>query len=227
MNSPEVFVKPLPVATRGELPPALPLAGLLIDTGDSALPVKRRKSAAGKQWDSIIKRHAVTGSNRSTQDGCVDSIRMSVDSESYPSETTSPMKKAWCTSTAATPATTGWSRRSAVKKGAATSESSGTSGTKKILAVKLPPDSVEPQLSQSSFLGKFKRTTAFDEMVKPKDNAVASALEPTPHSRIFSGLNFIALGDAACEAVTGALEQAGARVLTSGSPNYYIVRLNE
>jgi len=229
MNSPEVFVKPLPVTNSRRLPPPLPLASLLVDTSDSTLPVKRKKDAAGKQWDSIIKRHTVTGTNRSIHNASMDSIHMHIDSESYPSETASPMKKAWETGTSAILAAPGWSRRSPVKKSALTSANNNISGvSKKISAIKLPPDPAETS-KQGSFLDKFKRTAAFDEAEKPQQSETStptdSLTEPISRPKIFASLNFILLGEAECEVVTSALEQSGGRVLNSGSPDYFIVRL--
>jgi hypothetical protein len=230
MNSPEVLVNPLPAATSRSLPPPLPLASLLVDGGDSALPVKRKKDAAGKQWDSIIKRHTVTAANRSIHNASMDSSHMHIDGESYPSESASPMKKAWDAGTSAIPTAAGWSRRSPVKKSTAVSSSNNASGiSKKISAIKLPPDSVETS-KHSTFLGKFKRTAAFDEVERPQQSEAVTPIdtptEPTPRRpKIFTGLDFILLGEAECEIVTGALEQAGGRVLTNGSPDFFIVRL--
>ena len=228
MNSPEVFVNPLPVTNSRGLPPPLPLASLLVDTSDSTLPVKRKKDAAGKQWDSIIKRHTVTATNKSIHNASIDSSHMHIDSESYPSESASPMKKAWDTGTSVIPAAPGWSR-SPVKKSALASSNNNISGvSKKISAIRLPPDSAETS-KQGSFLDKFKRTAAFDEVEKPQQSEIptpaGTLTEPIPRPKIFSGLNFILLGEAECEVVTSALEQSGGRVLTGGSPDYFIVRL--
>jgi hypothetical protein len=224
MNSPEVFVNPLPAATSRNLPPPLPLASLLVDAGNSALPVKRKKDAAGKQWDSIINRHTFTAANKSIHNASMDSSHMHIDGESYPSESASPMKKAWDTSASAIPAAPGWSRRSPVKK---STIASGVA-KKKISAIKLPPDPTETP-KQSTFLGKFKRTAAFDQVERPQQSEPVTPIdtptEPTSRPKIFTGLDFILLGEAECDVVTGALEQAGGRILTEGSPDYFIVRL--
>lgn len=233
MNSPEVSIKPLPVEDiKHALPPAVPLASLLANTDDSALPVKRKKGAAGQQWNSIVNRYSASNGSSSMQPS-MESNQMYIDGNESTKEFTSPMKKAWGPRGEGTSAP-GWSRRSPVKKGVPSSVNSNIPGfPKTISAIKLPSDMLERSkqrpastLLQNSFLGKLKRAAAFDEPQTPLESEPPTPVD-APSRQIFAGLTFMLFGGAACDAVRGALEREGGRILANGVPDYFIARLVE
>ncbi|CAG8750712.1 1453_t:CDS:1, partial [Acaulospora colombiana] len=225
INSPDAAMKKdLPAQKAKAMPAALPLADLLTDGVDGAVPVKRKKGAAAQEWESIVKMKSNISSGRQSQaDGL---SREQGQNDSGP--TSSPMKKGWeMTQSPHVGAGQGWARRQPSKKSNGTGELSKSRAT--ISAVPLPDEVDQKRTSKHtiSFLGKISRNNAFAEdkpegsNAEPTKNPGSANLDPR---QIFTGCTFLLLGDASCDSVSLALQQAGGTVIMEGSPNYYVVR---
>jgi hypothetical protein len=229
MESPEVLTTSLP-PQRPNLPPPVPLASLLSDTGDNITKVKHKKDAGMKEWESIVKRQGFAVVNGEMRNMGPSSYSMELD-ESFGQSSSSPLKKAWAPNSLEPPIMAkGWSRRSPVKKQTTSGMNEGSSSPRKPLAIRLPSDTdiadAGPE-SARSFLGKMSRTAAFDDPRSDNSrvaDASKSATGDAP-TQILSGMTVSLLGDASCNAVTDVILGAGGRILRDGIPDYYIVRL--
>ncbi|PVG04108.1 hypothetical protein CPB86DRAFT_778348 [Serendipita vermifera] len=225
INTPDVTMKKdLPPQKGKALPTTLPLADLLTDNLDGAAPVKRKKDAAAQEWEAIVK---MKNSNSSGHQSQVDKAsREQGQDESGP--TSSPMKKSWgMNQPNPVGAGQGWARRQPSKRSNGTGELS--KGRATISAVPLP-DEVDRQRTSNpavSFLGKISRNNAFgeDKSEGNKGEPIKNTKVPNLDSRqIFTGSTFLLLGDASCNSVSSALQQAGGVIIMEGAPDYYIVR---
>jgi hypothetical protein len=148
--------KPLPytsnssttTGSRTVLPTSVPLASLDGRAfGDSVVPAKRLKDAALKEWQTIVKPRASKAVNGEVHPfGSIGSALAEQGVEH--GNTSSPMKKAWDTTTANQSIEhPGWARRSPMEKGSKP-DIAGV-GRKKISAIPLQSEKEDENHNQS------------------------------------------------------------------------------
>jgi hypothetical protein len=222
MNSPEVTLKKALPQQSKALPTAVPLADLLTGGSEGAVPVKRKKGAAAQEWDAIVKAKDNATNSFSRSPRVDNTSREQALAGNGPSS--SPMKKGWAMNQSApADASQGWARRQPSKK---TNGGGLVKSRPAISVIPLPDESDRSRtpIHPVSFLGKMSRNNAFGEDKSESELKTNIGNASSESRQIFTGCSFLLLGDASCDSVSSALQQAGGMVLTEGNPDYYIVR---